>query len=131
MPTQCGILYPGQGLGPNQVMFSCSGKYVLAMQGDSNLVLYYTGNGPWHAIWFAGTWGKNVHFADLQPDGNFVAYTAAAIYSNGWAQGWSIWSTNPYNGVPYSYLGVQDDGNLVLYKPDGHPNGASNTYGKK
>jgi hypothetical protein len=79
------------------------------MQGDGNLVLYFTPFGTWASpIWASNTAGNPGAWATMQGDGNFVVYSASnkALWATG---------TNP-NG---SHLSVQTDGNLVVYDASG------------
>ncbi len=88
---------------PNQYILSDDARWVLAMQGDGNLVLY----GPGYvARWSSGTAGKSVAYLLVQEDGNVV------IYGTG-SQG-ALWSTGTV-GVRGPSFKVQDDGNVVIY----------------
>lgn len=95
-------LMPGEKLLPGQNLISSNGKFALVMQRDGNLVLYRTGSTT--ALWTSGTYGKNVRWAVLQEDGNFVMYE----------ENKAIWSTGTY-GKKVSCLIVQTDGNVVVY----------------
>ena len=52
----------------------------------------------------------------MQGDGNLVIYDFNA----------AIWATNT-DGNPGSYVTIQDDGNLVIYRPQPQPLWASGT----
>lgn len=101
-------LGPGESLGPGDAMHNPSGKAILQLQRDGNLVLFRA-NG-WGAdegaLWHTGTNGKPVARATMQTDGNFVLYDGR----NGarWASG--------TQGHPGSRLVLQDDGHLVIYQ---------------
>ncbi|NUO51013.1 MAG: hypothetical protein HOV80_19330 [Polyangiaceae bacterium] len=110
----CGVLGGGSQLVRGQSLWSCDGRFELAMQNDGNLVLYQAGAG---ALWATGTNGKPAQRAIMQPDGNLVVYSESnkALWASG---------TNKHAG---SRLAVQDDGNVVVYAPDNKPLWASNT----
>ncbi|MCY1032131.1 hypothetical protein OV207_11730 [Corallococcus sp. BB11-1] len=99
-PTGCGRMSANEGLGRGQRLFSCDGRFRLAMQGDGNLVLYQGAV----ALWQSHTYGTSAVGAVMQGDGNFVIYTAAPR---------ALWSsyTGGYSGA---YLSVQNDGNVVI-----------------
>jgi hypothetical protein len=48
----------------------------------------------------------------MQQDGNFVLYDRHVNHGGG--LGTPVWSTNTW-GNPGAYLGMQNDGNLVVY----------------
>ena len=98
------LLLPGQALGVGGTLISSNGQYELALQGDSNLVLYRVADGT--ALWASNTVGKGATEATMQSDGNFVLYNS---------KGAAVWASNT-NGNPGSYLSMQIDGNLVIYK---------------
>lgn len=106
-------------------------RYALIMQPDNNLVLYHFidwyndhsyGPKKWGsrgiAIWSSGTAGKGSKgsaYADLQSDldGNFVIYLGQGRKN-------AIWDTHVYGDhVKGDGISLQDDGNLVIYRPDG------------
>jgi hypothetical protein len=109
------LLAPGQQLNINDRLLPPSGRTVLIMQSDGNLVLYRVDNGA--ALFSSNTAGQPVTHAVMQADGNFVCYDA-----NGHAH----WATGT-NGHPGAQLLIQDDGNLVVYGPGQTPLWASNT----
>lgn len=92
----------GQYLLPNEYLTSQDGRFWLNYQNDGNLVLYQVGVG---AIWSTNTI-TTPGYAIMQTDGNFVLY---------WPNGVPYWATNTW-GNPGSYLTVQNDGNVVLYR---------------
>jgi hypothetical protein len=103
---------------PTQSITSPNGRFILVMQADSNLVLYYIGS---RAIWSSDTWrlGNAGVYAIMQGDGNLVLYLPSGI---------PVWATGtnaPSNSR--SVLVLQDDGNLVMYRSDGSAAWASNT----
>lgn len=67
-------LAEGQKLVKGESLTSANGAYTLTLLDDGNLVLASRG----HAIWATGTNGQDVVRAEVQPDGNFVLYTAEA-----------------------------------------------------
>jgi hypothetical protein len=99
--SDCGVIHPGQGLGPGDTAHSCDGRFELAMQKDGNLVLYEGGK----ALWATGTDGKNGYAMWMQTDGNLVLYSP---------YGFPLWSSKT-DDHPGAYLALQDDGNLVIY----------------
>jgi hypothetical protein len=95
------ILGQGQTLLAGSQICSDNNQYCLNLQAsDGNLVLY----GPTGPIWQSGTSGKGVARAVMQPDGNFVLYTASNQ---------AVWSLNMGRANPY--LNVRNDGNLAFY----------------
>jgi GH25 family lysozyme M1 (1,4-beta-N-acetylmuramidase) len=101
LPTTCGGLGAGMGLGQGDSVKSCDGRFELAMQTDGNAVLYSEGI----ALWSSGTNGKGGDVLEMQGDGNLVIYatTGCALWASG---------TNGHDGAT---LAVQTDGNLVIY----------------
>lgn len=98
-------LVRGEALAPNQIKVSQNGAYVLAMQGDGNLVLYSGGTPLWHT----STFGHPGAFAYFQGDGNFVVYSAAGV---------PLRHICTY-GTAANMLLVQNDSNLVMFGPSG------------
>lgn len=97
------VLTSGQKMYPNQYLTSIDGRFVLALQGDGNLVAYGPGYKP---IWSSGTSGRSVDCLLVQGDGNVVLYG-----KNGSGP---IWATNT-NASGGASLKMQEDGNLVAY----------------
>jgi len=97
-------LNAGQGLGRGESLSSSTGKFVLTLQDDGNLVLSEGGS----VVWASGTNGQGVDRLAVQDDGNVVLY----------AGGDSKWSTGT-NGKSGVRLDLQDDRNVVLYGGDG------------
>lgn len=111
-PAAAGIapissLAAGQRLNVGDELTSPSGRFILVMQGDGNLVEYdLVGN---RAVWWSGTYGTGAAFLAMQADRNLVLYTAA---------GKPVWWTGT-SGAGTGTLDLQDDGNLVLYADNG------------
>jgi YD repeat-containing protein len=104
-PTTPDRLNVGQGLIPGAEIRSSSGRYVLVMQDDGNLVIY----GQSGALWSSATYGNPVAHLVLQGDGNLVIYgPVAQVY----------WHANT-PGASNPTLVMQNDGNLVLYASNG------------
>jgi hypothetical protein len=104
-------LLAGQRLSPADALVSDNGYYALVMQEDGNLVVY----GPSGPIWATGTsTGYRGGDAAIQYDGNLVLS----------ANGVPIWhsQTRDWSGA---HVIMQDDGNAVVYRPDGTPIWAS------
>jgi hypothetical protein len=95
----------GQSLFPNDTLVSSDQRFTLIYQTDGNLVLYQSGVG---AIWNTGTWPVTGQAA-LQADGNFVVYRSDGV---------PLWYSGTA-GVSPVQLNLQNDGNLVLYGPNG------------
>ena len=97
-------LYPGDSLTRGQQITSANGAYHLILQNDGNVVTY-RGERP---LFFTGSYGATR--LSLQADGNLVAYagTRALWHAGTWREG-------------RARLDVQDDGNAVLYRPNGSP----------
>jgi hypothetical protein len=109
------LLLAGQQLNVNDRLVPPTGRMVLIMQGDGNLVLYRVDNSA--ALWASNTWGQPVTHAIMQGNGDFVCYDA-----NGhphWASG--------TGGNPGAWVIVEDDGNLVVYSSSNRILWASNT----
>jgi hypothetical protein len=105
-PTGCYNINPGSALVAGQFFQSCDGRFTLWMQTDGNLVLYFINT----AIWASNT--SNGKVALMQQDGNFVLYDGN--FNSGGGLGTPVWASNT-SGNPGAYLGVQNDGNLVVY----------------
>jgi len=115
-PSGCGGLGSGQGLGAGQSVYSCDGRFHLDMQGDGNLVLYWTTGG---VLWASNTNGAGGDRAFMQEDGNLVIYKST---------GEAVWSTGTAGSSNYyATFAVQNDGNLVIYRSGGGVAWASNT----
>src|SRR4029079_17899213 len=117
VPT-CGYLFPGTALARGQSWSSCDGRFVLAMQGDGNLVVYQGGT----PLWASNTQGTDAQTAVMQDDGNFLLKDSS---------GTTRWATETW-GHGGAYAVMQDDGNLVVYGQTGDvaPLWASNTGGR-
>lgn len=94
----------GESLKTNDKITSTNSKYYLTLQSDGNVVLYKGEK----ALWATMTNGKGTNSIYVQKDGNFVAYRSddRAVWASG---------TNGRGGRE-TFLIMQDDGNLVLYK---------------
>lgn len=96
---------------------SSDGRYLFALQGDGNLVLYGpSGRALWATSWRTGAWQAQ-EFVIFQGDGNLVTYGG----------GRAIWASGT-GGRGGNQFVVQSDGNLVIYA-SGRPIWASNTAG--
>jgi hypothetical protein len=127
-------LLPGSQLNPGDNLFSLKGGFVLTLQqSDGNLVLYAFND--WDGrldvpLWSLVNEGVNLPLqnpvAVMQTDGNFVVYAEYPTYPGNF---YAAWNTQTYGrdgqGV---FLRCQDDGNLVVYLPDGQALWWSNTY---
>lgn len=81
----------------------CSG-YLVAFQGDGNLVVYNAANDP---LWDSGTGNKGATRFVFQKDGN------AVVYNNNDP----LWEAGIRN-QDGARLALQEDGNIVIYKSD-------------
>lgn len=107
-------LRAGETLVAGQAILSPTGREVLVMQRDGNLVLYDRGNNG-IAYWATGTPDGRANHVTMGTDGNLRLMTAS---------GQVIWAANvdPGNNwhggplSPGSYLRLQEDGNLVIYR---------------
>ncbi|WP_445361450.1 hypothetical protein ACJJIL_06500 [Microbulbifer sp. EKSA005] len=110
----------GETLLPGDKLVSSSGEYELRMQNDGNLVLYEIhtnskGDSWTTALWATHTTGNNGAKAVMQAsDANFVVYGA----NNGPL--WASFKTASFANKN-SKLFLQNDGNLVILKPDMTP----------
>jgi hypothetical protein len=98
------LLLGGDKLLPGQSRVSSNGKYTLKMQTDGNLVLYDQDS---QVMWATNTNGNLVIMADMQRNGNFLLTTV----------GPPAWQSKTKEEG--SYLSVTNNGNIVLYRPDG------------
>ncbi len=103
-PTECGVLHPNQGLQKNRWLYSCDGRFQLAMQSNGALVL----RSATGVLWSTPTAKTAADVAIMQGDGNFVLYDP---------NGTPIWHTQTF-GSAGATLRLQDDGNLVIYAAD-------------
>jgi len=94
----------------NQGIYSPSGKFVLWMQSDSNLVLYNITSSGWvPAGWSANTVGSGATVAYFQSDGNLVLYTAS---------GTPVWQSVTYTN-PCASIAVTDTGKATITNTSG------------
>jgi alpha-tubulin suppressor-like RCC1 family protein len=98
------VLEPGEQLVRDETLRSPDGRSVLAMQADSNLVLYAGSRPVWQTRPAPG-WA----FAVMQADGNLVLYFTSGLAS--WQSGTA--------GNPGARAVLQDDGNFVVYSTSG------------
>jgi hypothetical protein len=97
------IVRPNEALMPYQSLESNNRRYLLAMQGDGNLVYYRV---PEMLVRFqTATVANPGAWTLMQGDGNLVTYRADQR---------PLWSSQTH-GNPGAYLSLQDDGNLVVY----------------
>lgn len=102
----CGSFRQQMHLQAPESIWSCDGRFQLAMQSDGNLVLYFSGS----ALWSSNTAGTGASDAVMQDDGNFVLYTGG---------GTAVWSSATAGSGCGTYLAVQTDGNMVIYNGAG------------
>ncbi len=99
----CGSLGTDAGLGVNQAIWSCNGRYLFAHQGDGNVVLYNHRNAQ--PLWDSRTSGRASQVLAMQGDGNLVLYAPGGV---------PLWSSGT-SGRGAGTLAIQDDGNVVIY----------------
>ena len=104
------VVYPygdtllgGQSLLKNQGLISDSGQYILVVQGDNNLVIYYQKS---NAVFATLTNNYNIDHATLGTDGTF------AVYDTGDVARWTSNSARTDGGHFRMVLG--DDGILTI-----------------
>lgn len=98
-------LLPGEALTPGNAIYSESGNYVLALQGDGNLVLYRVS--PWGWVWQSRTMGITPSSLVMQYDGNLVLYDTSSV---------PHWYTST-SGTG-TYMVVKTDGTFGVYSYD-------------
>jgi len=106
-PAKGDRIGPGQALSPGDYLLSQNGNYALLYQSDGNLVVYSLTELR-NAVWSSGTAQRNAFRC---------AITAAGTLSVFESEGRAVWSTP--RPAPDGTLVMQDDGNLVLYTPNG------------
>src|ERR1700683_4664256 len=100
------LILSGTVLESGQSLKSPNGQYMLDMQTNGDLVVYWmNGTALGRALWSTGTTGDNGARAVLQSIGNLVLYSVT---------GEALWSSNTSTGG-CSNLVMQNDGNLVIY----------------
>jgi len=113
----------------NQQLRSHLGMYVLAMQGDCNLVLYYANAKPTlgPATWATGTYGQGSG-CTAQIDGNGILTVVTGSGVTLWSSAHQGSSANAASGSNKAWVSaaagqgqtaayiVQDDGNFVAYQ---------------
>lgn len=104
----------GSTLGPNQILtggqylISPNSEYLLYMNTDGNLILFFWNASP-SVLWQTGTSGHSGAYLYEQGwDGNLVLYDSG---------GHAYWATNQYSAN--STLTLQNDANLVVYTSGG------------
>lgn len=101
------LLRPNQCLYQGQSLVSENDCFRLIMQLDGNLVLYRQSDGI--ALWSSRTPRSCTNRACMQSDGNFVTYDCHNKPT--WA---SRTDSRKNKG---SWILLQNDGNIVIYKP--------------
>lgn len=114
------MLQPGESLGPNQSLWSSSGRFSLDYQDNGDLALHkYFRDGNRRCLKvLTGGKGKVPGRCTMQEDGNLVVYSDA---------GQVVWASGTWRDEDGSRLVLQDDGNAVIYRPSGGAVWASNT----
>ncbi len=108
-------LKPGQRLLAGKSITSPSGRFLLALTTDGELVLYDQSTQA--HVWSSETPGSGAASAVMNKDGNLmlVAHDGAAVWSSG------------TSGQPGSRLTIHDDGQLAVYSSMGIPIWQSHT----
>ncbi|KAF5637794.1 mannose-specific lectin [Fusarium sp. NRRL 52700] len=104
-----GTLENGDWLMVGMSIFSKDRSVELRMQDDGKLAIYYNNRCAWQST---DQQISNAKGAIMQGDGNLCIYDK---------NGKATWHTNTAapSGDDKTFLSVQDDGNLVLYKNGG------------
>jgi hypothetical protein len=127
------VLNPGERLNAGEELVSDNGLYHLLMQPDGNLVHYHVGG---RTLWNTETStlpaGLRPAYAELRNDGNFVLYSSADLpaYETGTPPLKQL-DGDP-DWVPAAdgcRLIVGDEGNVIIYSPDGTVRWANNAGG--
>lgn len=92
---------------PGTCIFSPGRSCFLTYQGDGNLVLYRTSDR--HALWASKTNGKAAWRTYMQPDGNFVVYSAPHT---------AVWASGT-NGTANATMVVLDSGHFAIQNSSG------------
>ncbi|KAF4460870.1 Mannose-specific lectin [Fusarium albosuccineum] len=102
-----GRLDNGEWLLVGQSIFSDDGSVELRMQDDGKLAVYYDDECQWQST-AEQRW--DIKGAIMQEDGNFVIYDSTGDEAT--------WHTDTAGGTgdDTTFVAVQDDGNIVLYK---------------
>lgn len=114
---QSNTLYSGQTLYAGQSLVSSNSNYTAVLQNDGNFVIY--NNITSNPLWATNTNTNYVSQASLT-----LSYASILLLNINCVLKWS--STQPLGCNGYSYLIMQNDGNLVIYK-NGTAVWASNT----
>jgi hypothetical protein len=119
------ILAPGAAMYAGQSIYSDNQQYMLAMQGDGNLVYYRVADGA--VRWNTGTSNLPGGFLVMQGDGNAVTYydppalpaqKGEPVYYKEPPARYATWYSAT-SGNSGAYLKPQDDGNLVVVAANG------------
>ncbi|KAJ5703723.1 hypothetical protein N7493_010861 [Penicillium malachiteum] len=103
--SQHSTIGPGEWLKPQTSLYSTDGNTELRMQSDGKIAIYRDGECVWQNT---AEQRDDVKGIIDQDDGNFCMYTE---------DGTPIWATNTGGqGNSNTFLTVQNDGNVVLYK---------------
>jgi len=113
----------------NELMVSPSGKVVLVMQSDGNLVTYKSncvGN-PACAVWSSRTSQQpGSYFLAMQEDGNLVIYRGTPENYGG-----VVWNSLSFGAFGNYFLTLQDDENLIIYRGTGPRNNQGAVWSTK
>jgi hypothetical protein len=96
-------------LGCNDALLSANRLYILVYRNDGNLAIYLLVDDI-QEVWTSGSATQNTWRTYMQPDGNFVVYSAF---------GQAGFSTNT-EGNPGAYIVMEDSGCLVVYDATGN-----------
>jgi hypothetical protein len=99
---------------------SDNGCFLLMMQTDGNLVLYYLVGQTRQPLWATRPYIRSMTKAVMQSDGNLVLYDSKN--SPGW--------NSKTNNNPGAYLKIEDTGDLVIYSSSKTQLWHSNTKGQ-
>jgi hypothetical protein len=99
-------LLPEWALNPDQSIYSADGRYRLIYQSDGNLVLYDQSTGS--SRWDSHTNGTSPGQVVMRNSGDLIIYDS---------NGNMLWDSG--TSIPFSFLLVQTDGNLIIASPTG------------
>lgn len=101
----------GQSLPLNAGLASPNGRYGIVLQSDGNVVISRRDSQPWRPVWSSGTENTGANSLVLGNDGILRLYGS---------DGRVIWQSQGPGGLGSYYFQIQDDGNAVVYRQEGH-----------
>lgn len=105
-----GTYLQSSSLNRGECLMDPTGKYLLIMQTDGNLVGYRNWDGTWYYQSRTGSLG--ITRASMQSDGNFVLYAGTTWKQQTRSNGWSYFG----QAVKFEYRGPE----MYIFSDDGH-----------